>query len=83
MKTLLYPKIYATVIRVLAPNPNAKPDRIVAIDDEGRRYDLVLKYRRGKGSCGGNPIGAFDFGRGTRIKVYKRNGIFRFGKVGS
>ena len=83
MKKLLYPKIYATVVRVLAPNPDAKPDRIVAVDDDGDRYDLALKHRRGKGSCGGNPIGAFDFGKGTRIKVYNRNGIFRFSRVGA
>lgn len=92
MKTLLYPKTYATVVRVHSGvyddglfklfkiKPSRKPLRIIAVDDNGNRYDLALKFRRGRGHCGSR---GFDFGKGTRIKVYKRNGIFRFSRVGA
>lgn len=75
-----YPKEYATVIKV----PN---DGTIVVRRDNGKYDLTLdlRWRCGKGACGSSPTGQFDFGKGTRVKVYwpahRRHPKFR--RVGS
>ena len=64
---MTYLKRYATVVRVDLGNRT-----IVVSTDGGERLELHLRWRCGWGSTGSSPTGQFDFGRGTRVKVYQR-----------
>lgn len=73
-----YPKRYATVVRL------DQESRLlwVKFDNNIFRIPIPLRNRRGYGSTDSLGGGCGDFPKGTRVKVFEKNGRYYFSKVG-
>ena len=84
MNILLYPKIYAVIIK------RCDKERYIiakSIENE-REYKLHLSWKNGKGSTSnlqvGNTLLKSDFNVGAKIKIYYDNkSKLKFRKIGS